>query len=472
MKRNILWTIAAAILFSCTDSMQEYAAMDDLNNNVQTESDRSHFVSKSDIAALLRAQSNSTRSVSECEDDITCFVDEKHDTLLYACNKTDGGWIVYASDTRVPAIVAESSAGTFAEAMQNEAAKMWMESIKEEMKVIKSLPDKKLNFSPEEIENNKDYWLAISNPDKFVKMKLGIENETGQKGLPMATGHYEFSGTYDTIEYYDSIPKLTTTNWDQSTPFNNFCPYISGSSSVHAPAGCVAIAGAQMLYFLHNKLGVPETAPSEAYVYGHVGYPDYYWSQYNYTSTIWNDMATNESSAAPLIADVGRRVNMNYGNNGSGAYTSDLVNGVFAPYGISCTYATYNTTNLRSSLSAGFPVIVSAHAIDGQETAGHAFIIDHYRRYRTLTQYCFIWVWDTTPPGVPLIEHPNQYEYVYSSPYINMIGMNWGWGQNHNNNEWYSMTGDWITYSTYNPSDSLNWNISRNMIYDFQVASH
>ena len=83
MKRNILWTIAAAILFSCTDSMQEYAAMDDLNNNVQTESDRSHFVSKSDIAALLRAQSNSTRSVSECEDDITCFIDEKHDTLVY-----------------------------------------------------------------------------------------------------------------------------------------------------------------------------------------------------------------------------------------------------------------------------------------------------------------------------------------------------------------------------------------------------
>ena len=116
MKRNILWTIAAAILFSCTDSMQEYAAMDDLNNNVQMEPDRSHFVSKSDVAALLRAQSNSTRSVSECEDDITCFVDEKHDTLLYACNKTDGGWIVYASDTRVPAIIAESPTGTFAEA--------------------------------------------------------------------------------------------------------------------------------------------------------------------------------------------------------------------------------------------------------------------------------------------------------------------------------------------------------------------
>ena len=41
MKRNILWTIAAAILFSCTDSMQEYAAMDDFNNSVQMEPDRS-----------------------------------------------------------------------------------------------------------------------------------------------------------------------------------------------------------------------------------------------------------------------------------------------------------------------------------------------------------------------------------------------------------------------------------------------
>ena len=469
MKKSLLIPVTALILFSCTDSMQEYSAMDDLNNSVQMEPDRSHFVSKSDVAALLRAQSNSTRSVSECEDDITCFVDEKHDTLLYACNKTDGGWIVYASDTRVPAIIAESSAGTFAEAMENEAAHVWLQATAEEIKVIKSLSDDKLNFSAEEIEGNKKFWKSISSPDEYMKEKNAKEGPNETRGLPMATGHYELVNTISHWENYDSIPRLTTTDWDQHAPFNNYCPYKSGSSTEHAPAGCVAIAGAQMLYFLHNKLGVPETAPSEAYVFGHVGYPDYYWSQYNYTSTIWNDMATNESSAAPLIADVGRRVNMNYGNNGSGAYTSDLVNGVFAPYGISCTYATYNTTNLRSSLSAGFPVIVSAYAIDGQETVGHAFIIDRYKRARLFTENVYWWVWDTTPPGVPLLP-PDQLEITdtisISNPEIRMIGMNWGWGEIPNNNGWYSLTGDWIDIN------SLNWNISRNMIYNFQVASH
>ena len=285
----------------------------------------------------------------------------------------------------------------------------------------------------------------------------------------MATGHYEFSGTYDTIEYYDSIPRLTTTNWHQYASYNLYCPYQSNSSILNAPAGCVAIAGAQMLYFLHNKFGVPTTAPSEAYVYGHVGDSNYNWDQYNYTSAIWSTMANSPGYAAPLIANVGKRVGMNYGDDGSSAYTSDLVNGVFAPYGISCTYTSYNTTNLRSSLIQGIPVIVCAQAMDGQEMTAHSFIIDRYRRYRTLTQYCFVWVWDTTPPGVPLIEHPNQYEYVYSSPYINMIGMNWGWGSYFNNGEWYTLTGDWINHST---TACLNWNISRNMIYNFQVIGN
>ena len=173
MKKILFLSILATMLYSCSDSMQEYAAMDDLNNSTQSASDRSHFVSKNDIAALLRAQSHSTRSASDCEDDVICFEDDKHDTLLYACNKADGGWIVYASDTRVPAIIAESPTGTFSEAMENEAAQMWMESIAEEMKVIKSLPDEKLNFSADEIEKNKDFWFAIGNPDKFVKNEVG-----------------------------------------------------------------------------------------------------------------------------------------------------------------------------------------------------------------------------------------------------------------------------------------------------------
>ena len=450
--------------------MQEYAVVDDLNNSEQTESDRSHYVSKSDIAALLRAQSNSTRAASDCEDDIICFEDDKHDTLLYACNKADGGWIVYASDTRVPAIIAESPSGTFSEAMENEAAYVWLQTIAEDIKVIKSLSDDKLNFSAEEIENNKAFWKSISSPDEYMKEKNAKEGPNETRGLPMATGHYELVNTISHWENYDSIPRLTTTNWHQNAPFNIYCPYKSGSSSEHAPAGCVAIAGAQMLYFLHNKFGVPETAPSEAYVVGHVGSP-HAGIQYNYTSTIWDDMTTNDSCAAPLIADVGRRVDMDYGNNSSGANTEDLVDDVFAPYGISCTYSSYNADTLCAKLSLMIPVILRARAEENRGTVGHAFIADRYKRAKLITENVYWWVWDTIPPGVPLLP-PDTLEIIErdtSSARIRMIGMNWGWGSYYNNDEFYTLTGDWINHRR---TDSLNWNIDRKMIYNFKVINN
>ena len=471
MKKNVLIPVTALILFSCTDSMQEYAAMDDLNNSVQMEPDRSHFVSKSDVAALLRAQSNSTRSVSECEDDITCFVDEKHDTLLYACNKTDGGWIVYASDTRVPAIVAESSAGTFAEAMENEAAYVWLQTIAEDIKVIKSLSDNKLKFSAEEIENNKAFWKSISSPDEYVKEKLAKEGFNETRGLPLLSrGHYELVST--TSFWGESLPspRLTTTDWHQNAPFNNYCPYKSDNSGEHAPAGCVAIAAAQMLYFLHNKFGVPATAPSQAYVYGHVGDSDYNWDQYNYNSLTWSGFNFDASLAAPLIANVGRRVHTFYGNNSSAAFSTFLPDSVFAPYQINCDYMAYNEDSLCMSLKRdSIPVILVADASYNSSTVGHAFIADRYKCSGYITRHTYQWVWDVIPPGSMIPMYPDIVEDDVTLAEINMIGMNWGWGSFYNNGEFYTLTGDWINH---NDIDLLNWNIDREMIYNFKVMNN
>ncbi|MCR5435397.1 MAG: C10 family peptidase [Bacteroidaceae bacterium] len=474
MKKIILISITAFVLFSCTDAMQEYAAIDDQNNCVQMESGDSHFVSKSDIAALLRAQSNSTRAASDCEDDIICFEDDKHDTLLYACNKADGGWIVYASDTRVPAIIAESPSGTFSEAMENEAAYVWLQTIAEDIKVIKSLSDDKLNFSAEEIENNKKFWKSISSPDEYVKEKLAKEGFNETRGHPLLpTGHYELVSTTSFWGQSLPIPRMTTTDWHQNAPFNNYCPYKSDNSWDHAPAGCNAIAAAQMLYFLHNKFGVPATAPSQAYVFGHVGDPDYNWSQYNYTSTIWNDMRLDASYAAPLIADVGRRVQMSYGNNSSGSHAFFLPTTVFEPYGISCNYLhniNYNVDSLKMSLKRdSIPVILIARASLDTTTVGHAFIADRYKCSGYITRHTYQWVWDVIPPGSMIPMYPDNVEDDVTLAEINMIGMNWGWGSFYNNGEFYTLTGDWINH---NDIDLLNWNINREMICNFKVMNN
>ena len=221
-----------------------------------------------------------------------------------------------------------------------------------------------------------------------------------------------------------------------------------------------------MLYFLNKKLGVPETAPSEAYCNGNVNSTDYDWAQTNYTSSIWNLMNVEKKYAAPLIADIGRRVNMNYGDNSSSAITSNLPNSVFAPYGISCTYGNYNAETVKSSLFNGYPVILRAQS--STTGGGHAFITDRYKRHRLVTRNNYEWVYDSIPTDKPIPYVKPYVEYIYSSPSIYMIGMNWGWGSYSNQaSDWFTLTGDWIA-----TGDDNNWIIDRNMIHGFQILNN
>lgn len=461
------------VITSCSDSIQEDLTnkMAEIQNVSGTDS---HFVSYSDVAALTKAESTSTRASSNATAEIKCITGNKtNDTLLYVCQKQEGGWTVYSSDTRVPAIVAQSDGGSFDELMKIEGAKLWIQSIADDMAAIRQLDDDKLNFTREEIKDNKAFWESISSPDEFVKKML---KESATRGGGMLDpnlefdslfydGHWElrFIDTYTQVSDY--VPKLTITNWHQDYPYNYYCPLIYSNDTVRAPAGCVAIAGAQMLYFLHNKLGVPAMAPSQAYCYGTI--VDYDMDQTNPSSTIWSSMNNPGSmSAAPLVAKVGKLVGMDYGIYDSGAITQHLVENVFEEYGISCTYDNYSTGTLRTSLLNGMPVILRA---ESSIAGGHAFIADKYKCTRTVTANYYIWVFESWPPHTPIPAVPEHVEYTYISPANNMIGMNWGWGEDFNNN-WYSITGDWIAGAVGDVP--CNWNIDRHMIHGFSVTNN
>ena len=227
---------------------------------------------------------------------------------------------------------------------------------------------------------------------------------------------------------------------------------------------CVAIAGAQMLYWLHCNLGVPQTAPSQAYCNGNKD--SYTFGQTNYTSTIWEFMDRIGLRAAPLIANVGKRVGMRYGNTGSAAQTSDLVDHVFAPYGIGCTYMAYNVDTLISHLYNGYPVIVRAKAKN--KNYGHNFIVDQYLRQQPVYKRVYVWVYDTYPTGKPLPYVPDMTEAVYYSPTITRISMNWGWNKS-DNYAWYGLTDDWIIHSD---SGQDKWNVNRAMICNWSVLNN
>ena len=472
MKRFFLPLFVLA-LASCSESFQE-----DLTSQIPEaalqKAIKDHFVSYSDVAALTKGESKSTRASSNATPEIKCITGNKtNDTLLYVCQKQEGGWTVYSSDTRVPPIVAQSDGGSFDDLMKIDGAKLWIQSMADDMAAIRQLDDNKLNFTREEIENNKAFWESISSPDEFVMNMLkesatrggGHSLDPTDPGLDslLHDGLWVLRESYTYTEDYDSISRLTKTIWHQGYPYNNYCPAKTDGSGLNAPAGCVAIAGAQMLYFLHDKLGIPATAPTHAVCYGNVN--NYQMYQDNFTTTVWDSMNTNgyRYKAAPLIANVGTLVGMDYGNSGSGADTEDLVNDVFRDwYGISCTYDDYSTGTLLTSLSSGMPVILRASS--STVGGGHAFIIDQYMRTRTVIANYYNWVYFSWPPNTPMPAIPEYVEYTYSSPVISKIRMNWGWGDEFNN-VWFSLTGDWFAGSK--GGISYNWNVSRHMIYGF-----
>ena len=458
MYKKLFVSLSVLALASCTENFQEDLA--DVPTATLTEEEtQNNHVSYSDIVSLTKAQNSETRAYEGQEPKIECITNSSNDTLLYIHQKPTGGWTIYSSDTRVPSIVAESDEGSVEKLMECESVKEWIKWMSEDMEIISKLPDDKLKFTKNEVKANRAFWKSVSATDKYVKEKLA---ETGTRALPkFPGGHYKLVSSKTYYEYYDTGDRLTKTNWHQGFPFNSDCP--NG-----CPAGCVAIAAAQMLYFLHYELGVPQeapVAPGKNGVYN------------NYSSSIWNTMNINnvyKSDAAPLIADVGRLVDMDYNYDQSGAVTGDLPEKVFKPYGISCIYTDYNIPKLINSLEKGMPVILRASSEEGD---GHTFIADRYKRYRDKTINYYEWVSDkpggptTPPPTIPTIpvSMKRYIDTVYSKPIIDAIAMNWGWGEKLNTG-WYTLTGDWV-----DPRDLVqrrNWKIGRHMIYNFKPINN
>ena len=466
MKKLLLLIITITVIaigWGCSDCLDDAVSLDHFEQPVSNNTP--HFVTLQDVQNLTKALSSSTRrSSSSTAPEITCYEDAEHDTLLYICDNMGDGWTIYSSDTRVPPIVAQSDSCSFAHASENEALMAWVATIAEDMKYIKHASDAELNFTPSEIESNKNFWKSISFPDEYVKEMFKDELTTrGAGGNYLLYGHWELLSVEHYTQKYDSISRLTQTNWNQGYPCNIYCPYYTNNIYDHAPAGCGVIMAGQMLYFLHYKLGVPQLAPSQAYCNSYVAeFPNYDWDQTNYNSVIWNNMDSYGNNSGPLIANIGRRLHIDYSNSES--YSSHYVDSVFKPYGINCRFLPYDTDSLKTDLLNGMPVGLFAAANHQGQTVGHSFIADRYLRKRDVTKRIYYWVYDSVPTNIIVPGNiPNQVTYTYSSPYITMIGMNWGWGMWYNDDsEWFALTGDWI-------KDNDNWNIDRYMIYNFSV---
>ena len=192
--------------------------------------------------------------------------------------------------------------------------------------------------------------FAVVSTDDLVPEVLGVsvspysngENTNFQWWLNAVNGAVEYAVTNnvalapiapDPGKFPTQVGPLMTTKWDQEEPYNNLLP---GNSSRRVLTGCVATALAQVLnYFKVPEHGIgqrtiyynstPVTANFEQDVYDWDNMRD----TYNYGQ--YSDVEAN--AVAVLMRDCGVASNMDYGLDGSGAYSTDAADGMRKYFG-------------------------------------------------------------------------------------------------------------------------------------------
>ena len=430
------------------------------------ESDFSYYVSEEDLQDYLRYKSLALEKEIEVNE-IIPFKDAEDNTLLYLINY-DEGWDLIAADKRATIPLGTSPEGSLSLDNKDCPVVTWVGCLAEDVSIMR-MTDEAISNTSEVVMYNINFWKAVT-ADKSLFTDILNEyfpvEQTRDPSFPFVpypNGHYELSEVYYSEVIADSVFHMIPVYWQQW--YNDYVPWRSDTTYYRAPAGCVAVAGAQMLYYLHYAIGVPVAAPTSAYCWGFVGDSNYNWNQYDYSSTAWAQMALYGGDVAEmLIAAVAKKVNTQFGNQGSSAHTYDLPDDCFADFGISSTYASYNDSTIKAALLNGMPTIVRANgSFNGiYSYDGHSFIIDGYLRHRIETTYVYIWVWDDNDPNA---SHPKipAYEYVeYDAPYIDYYYINWGWGLTHRTDR-FAVTGDWLVHIP----DEYNFIYNRHMVHGF-----
>ncbi len=216
------------------------------------------------------------------------------------------------------------------------------------------------------------------------------------------------------------VSPLIQTGWDQTAPFWNDCPKKGGN---YAYTGCVATAMAQVLnYWQWPNTGVG----SNSVMFNSTTYTvdftsgNYDWANMLniYTSSA---NASQKAAVAKLMYHCGVAAGMEYGTDGSGAYTinwndeseacaqnalwkylkykKSSIKGYYRN-GSSGYYTSWTKTNwinmLKAELDAGRPILYAGDDNGSPTPAGHSFVCDGYD---SSDKMHFNWGWENWCDG-------------------------------------------------------------------------
>ena len=392
-------------------------------------------------------------------------------TLGYLLNYNEG-WEIISADKRCPLVLASSDEGTLNIDELPEGVLTWIHSLESDvlyMRSIHGIPNGINEEQSEKIQASLDFWGSILPTQDFIE-----DHSDPSVSARIIDGYWELISTE--VTYSDSISSTKLIGppyyqFHQDTPYNSYCPVISWSSSDHAPAGCVAIAGSMMLGFLNNKFSFPRKGPIIACYSGTIDSPEPFTCVMdNNNAAIWNNLGI-PNYAATLIAYVGHLVNMHYGATDSSASMEDLVDNVFGDFGISCDYNTFSSSEITNSLLNGMPVLISAYGSRSYENGiwqirdGHVFIVDSYMTVTATYKYTYVWRY--TGPGLQPYPDPEPlYQTLIVSNEIDSYRMSWGWNNQYLDHLPFAISGNWEIYDN---GDTFNYIYERYMINNFTI---
>ncbi len=210
------------------------------------------------------------------------------------------------------------------------------------------------------------------------------------------------------------VEPLVDILWNQDFPYNAYCPEDDNGPGDHVYAGCVATAMSMIMYYYRY----PEVGTG-TYSYNAAGYgvqtADFGSTYYNWdamTNSLNAGMGESVNAIAELQYHCGVAVRMQYGSDGSGAYSNDVPAALRSYFKISNSVqhvqkmsypATTWDNMIIEQIDAQQPLYYSGQSSDG----GHAFLLDGYQITGTGKMYHFNFGWSGSGNGYYAISDVN-----------------------------------------------------------------
>ena len=316
---------------------------------------------------FVRTNMNSLRNFQSSKH-ISTVSDDKGNACLYIFNIDDKGFYIVSADDRSKPVLAYSDEGALDANNLPTAMSYYLERYASAISYA--------------IENDLEAEQEIVDEWNLVRSRGIVSEKTLGR----------------------SVPALIDLLWNQDNPYNYYCPTAPGGPGGRAYVGCAADAMAMVMKFWnYPDAGVgehsykPDGFPQQTVTLGEA----YDWD--NMPKQLYYNSPQNQVHAvASLMYHCGVTINMQYGADGSGAYSSDV------PEAMSSHFKYTNKMKLEyrdyfgkvewedmliKNFDQGFPAFYAGHS---QGSGGHAFVCDGYTDNR---YFHFNWGWTGSGNG-------------------------------------------------------------------------